>query len=455
MESSVPTRRSLSAHLAATVKLGLPLVGAQIAHLAINTTDTVMIGWLGTRELAASVLSFQGFFICLMLGSGFAHAILPMVAQAGGSGDIRAVRRSVRMGLWIVALFSALSMVPLWHFETILVVLGQDPGISAMAGDYMRIMQWSLFAALFTFVMRSFLSALEHARVVLIATILSAVLNGLANYALIFGNWGAPEMGLRGAAIASLVSSALAFAILWAYALVVPEIRRFEVHVRPWRGDRRAFFEVLQLGWPVSLTIIAEVGLFAGSAIMMGWIGPVELAAHGIAMQIISIVFMIPLGLSMVATIRVGNALGRGEADSLSGVGLAVFLLATAVALTSATVLILSPSPLIWLFLDRDNAQSALVVAYGVTLLAVAATFQLVDGIQAVAAGLLRGMKDMRMSMTIAVVSYWAVGMPLAYLLGFPFGYGGFGIWIGLAAGLAIAATSLAARFYWKIARFR
>ncbi|MEC9342916.1 MAG: MATE family efflux transporter [Pseudomonadota bacterium] len=445
----------MRAHLSATLKLGLPLVGAQIAQLLINTTDTVMIGWLGTRELAASVLAFQGLFVCLMLGSGFAHAIMPMVAQARGAGDVRGARRSVRMGLWLVALFTSVTMVPLWHFETILIGLGQDPGISAMAGEYMRVMQWSLFAALFTFVMRSFLSAIEHARIVLVATIHSAVLNGLVNYALIFGNWVAPALGLRGAAIASVASSLLAFLILWFYALAVPAIRRYEIHVRLWRADWQAFFELAHLGWPISMTIIAEVGLFAGASIMMGWIGPVELAAHGIAMQIISIVFMIPLGLSMVGTIRIGNALGRGDHANLGGIALAIFIVATGVALASAVILILSPEPFIRLFLDQANPQSAQVVAFGVTLLAVAATFQLVDGIQAVAAGLLRGMKDMRVSMSIAIFSYWMVGMPLAYVLAFPAGFGGQGLWWGLAAGLALAATALTGRFIWKTARFR
>ncbi|MCB1461064.1 MAG: MATE family efflux transporter [Nitratireductor sp.] len=457
MDTAMPnhSRLSLYAHIGATLKLGLPLVGAQLAHLAINTTDTVMIGWLGTRELAASVLAFQGYFIFMMLGSGFAHAIMPMVAQASGTGHVRTARRAVRMGLWIVTFFSALAMAALWHFEAILVALGQDADVAALSGDYMRIMQWSLFTMLFTFVMRSFLSALEHARIVLIATILSAVLNAVVNYALIFGKWGAPELGLQGAAIASVASSALAFIILWVYALVVPAIRRYEIHVRPWRGDLRAFLEVLHLGWPISLTIIAEVGLFAGAAIMMGWIGPVELAAHGIAMQIISLVFMIPLGLSMAATIRIGSALGRGDHANLTGIALSNYIIAGAVALTSAAALVLAPEPLIRLFLDLDNAQSAQVFAFGTTLLAVAATFQLVDGVQAIAVGLLRGLKDMRVSMAFAVVSYWVVGMPLAYVLAFPAGFGGVGLWLGLAAGLLVAAIALTARFFWKIARFR
>ena len=448
-------RLSFRAHVGATLKLGLPLVGAQLAQLSLNTTDTVMIGWLGTRELAASVLAFQGFFICLMLGAGLAQAIMPMVAQARGAGDIRGARRSVRMGLWIVAVFASIAMLPLWHFEAILLALRQDPEISAMSAEYMRVMQWSLYPALFTFALRSFLSAVEHARIVLVATIASAILNGLVNYALIFGNWGAPALGLQGAGVATVTSSSLSMLALWLYAVYQPEIRKFEIHVRLWRPDWPAFFEVLHLGWPISMTIIAEVALFAAASVMMGWIGPVELAAHGIAMQVISIVFMIPLGLSTVATIRVGNALGRRDYVNLGRIAYTILTLAGLVALASAAALILVPESLIRLFLDPADPDAAQVVTFGVTLLAVAATFQFVDGIQAVSAGLLRGMKDMRVSMTIAVISYWVVGMPTAYLFGFKAGYGGFGVWLGLAAGLLLAATALTIRFFWKIARFR
>ncbi|MCG6857252.1 MAG: MATE family efflux transporter [Salaquimonas sp.] len=455
MNVPMAQRLSLRAHVAATLKLGLPLVGAQIAQLAIQTTDTVMIGWLGTRELAAGVLAGQLLFVSLMLGSGFAFAILPMVAQANGAGNLLAARRSVRMGLWIAAGYTALMMLVLWQCESILLALGQDADIAAMAGEYMRVMQWSLFPALFTFVIRSFLAALEHARIVLVATILAAILNGLVNYALIFGHWGAPALGLQGAGIASVTSASLGFLILCAYALIVPAIRRFEVHVRLWRGDMKALIEVLQLGWPISLTVIAEVGLFASSSVMMGWIGPVQLAAHGISLQIISIIFMIPLGLSTAATIRVGNALGRRDHANLGGIAIATYGIAGAIGLASAVMLTMTPKPLIRLFLDPANPQGAQVVAIGTTLLAVAATFQIVDGMQAVAVGLLRGLKDMRVSMAVAVFSYWVVGMPLAYLLAFRAGFGGVGLWLGLAAGLLLAAIALTARYVWKIARFR
>lgn len=446
---------SWRSHLSATLKLGLPLVGAHLAQLSISTTDTVMIGWLGARDLAAGVLGAQSFFLVLMFGSGFAFAIMPMTAQASGSGDERAVRRSARMGLWIVALFAAIMMLPLWHLEHFLIAAGQDPELSALAASYTRIMQWSLFPALFTMTLRSFLAALEHARIVLVATIVAALVNAVLNYMLIFGHWGAPAMGLRGAAIGSLGSSSLSFVILAAYSVLTPAIAKYEIQVRLWRPDWQAFFEVLQLGWPISLTVIAEVGLFAASSVLMGWIGTIELAAHGIALQLASLAFMVPLGFSSAATIRVGNALGRSDPANMHRAALTVMLIAAGIGVAGAFLFIGWPEPLIWLFLRQSSPESARVAQFAGSLLVIAATFQLFDSLQAVGAGLLRGLKDMRVAMVYAVVSYWILGMPLAYYLAFTAGLGGVGIWSGLAAGLALAALSLNLRYFRLTARWR
>lgn len=450
---ALPPLRTWREHGAATLKLGLPLAGAQFTQMIIYTTDTVMIGWLGARELAASVLGAQSLFVVLMFGSGFAMAIMPLVAQAMGSGDIRAARRATRMGLWLVTGYSLLLMLPLWHMGAILTALGQEPELAQMAQGYTRILQWSLIPALYVLVMRSFLSAIEHTRIVLIATLCAAVVNAIANYCLIFGNFGAPQLGLEGAAIASLASNLLALAILVFYARMVESVARFEVFVRLWRADWQAFFEVLQLGWPISLTVIAEVGLFAASSVMIGWIGAIELAAHGIALQLASLAFMIPLGLSAAATIRVGHAQGQGDHPNTYRAAVSVLAIALAIALCSAALFVIAPSFLIGMFLDDANAEAGKVLAMAVPLLAVAAAFQLVDSTQAVSAGLLRGIKDTRIPMFIAVFGYWCIGMAAAYLFAFRFGYGAVGVWMGLAIGLAVVAVMLTFRFFSAIAR--
>jgi MATE family multidrug resistance protein len=436
------------AHVRATLALGLPLVGAQLAQMAINVTDTVMIGWLGPLELAAAVLATQTYFLFWLFGVGLAQAVMPLAAAAEGQRDVSGVRRSVRMGLWVIVAYSACTMVPLWHTEAILLLLGQRPEVASLAGSFMRILQWSMFASLIVMVLRSYLSVLNRAHVVLWATVAGAILNAGFDYALIFGHFGAPRLGMFGAAIASLGTGLFTATLLVVYTLRRRELHRYEIYVRFWRPDWPAFLEVLRLGWPIGATILAEAVLFTASSLMMGWLGTVPLAAHGIALQLSSIAFMIPLGLANAATIRVGLALGRQDQAGLVAAASAALGVAVAIALIGATLFWTMPETLIGLYLDRSHANAREVLGVGAPLLMVAAAFQLVDALQVVGNGSLRGLKDTRAPMVIAMVSYWLIGMPAAYLLAFPLHWGGVGIWTGLACGLLAAAVLMNWRFF-------
>ncbi|WP_082659312.1 MATE family efflux transporter [Aureimonas sp. AU40] len=442
-----PMLASWRTHVKATFALGLPLVGAQLAQISINVTNTVMIGQLGAAELAAAVLATQTFYVFWMFGSGFAYAVMPLAAAAHGNGDTRAVRRSVRMGLWVVALFSLLVMVPLWFTEAILVALGQEPGIAAQAGAYVRVLQWSMLPYLSTFVLRSYLSALERPSVVLGITLLGAGLNAVFNYVLIFGHFGAPALGLTGSGIASVGTSIVTLLLLVAYTRRARGLEVFELWRRFYAPDWAAFFEVLRLGWPIGATILAEVGLFTAASIMMGWIGTLELAAHGIALQLASISFMIPLGLASAATVRVGTAFGRHDAANLARAARTSLIVAGVISCSAAALFWAIPTALIGLYLDMSLPNAEAVLAAAVPLLAVAAAFQIVDSLQVTASGILRGMKDTRLPMFIAVASYWLVGMPIAYGLAFGLGWNGTGVWWGLAAGLLVAALLMSVRF--------
>lgn len=442
-----PFPASWGSHLKATLLLGLPLIGAQLAQMSINVTNTVLIGRLGPVELAAAVLTSQTFYVFWMFGSGFAYAVMPMAASANGRGDTRAVRRSVRMGLWVVGAYSAVVMVPLWFTRDIFVALGQDPRVAELGGHYMRILQWSMLPYLATFVLRSYLSALERPRAVLLITVVGALLNGVANYGLIFGNFGLPALGLTGSGIASGTTSIFIFAALVAYTRSVSALAPYDLWRRFHLPDWEAFREVARLGWPIGATIVAEVGLFTAASVMMGWIGTVELAAHGIALQLASISFMIPLGLSSAATVRVGSAYGRGSAADVARAARVAMMVAVGIALFAALLFWAVPERLIGLYLDLGQADAGRVLATAIPLLAVAAAFQLIDAAQVAANGVLRGLKDTRTPMLIAVGSYWAVGMPIAYTLAFPFGWAGVGVWWGLAAGLLVAAVSMTARY--------
>jgi MATE family multidrug resistance protein len=310
---------------------------------------------------------------------------------------------------------------------------------------------WGIFPALLVMVIKSYLAAMERTQIVLWTLVVAAVVNGVANWALIFGHWGAPELGLTGAAIASILTQGVSLLGVVVYAIVVlPQHNLFR---RLWRPDWEMFARVFRLGLPIGLTNLSEVSLFAASAMMMGWLGTVPLAAHGVAVQLASAAFMIHLGLSNAATVRAGTAFGLGDRVQMARGGHAVIGLSLAAALVTITAFLVIPEPLIAVFLEDGDPAAPEIIATGIGLLAVAALFQLVDGAQVIALGLLRGVQDTRRPMIIAVLSYWAIGMPASYILGFPLGLGGIGIWLGLVAGLACAGVLLMLRFWRKSIR--
>lgn len=433
-------------HVRAILILGLPLIGGHVAQFAISLTDTVMLGWYGVDELAAVTLASSYFFVFFILGAGFALAVMPMVAAVAARDDDTSVRRITRMGLWLSLAYCVLAMPAMIWSETILATLGQPPDVSELAARYLRVAGWGLFPALLVMVLKSYLAALERTQIVLWITLLAAGCNALANYALIFGNWGAPEMGIMGAAVASILTQLVSLVAVVIYALrVLPEHRLFQ---RFWRPDWDMLGQVFKLGVPIGLTTVSEVSLFSASAVMMGWLGTVTLAAHGIVVSIAALTFMVHLGLSNVATIRAGNAFGRQDRAHMARGALVVTGLSLVFALCTIAAFLLIPEPLISLFLETDNPERPAILAIGAGLLAIAALFQLVDGAQAIALGLLRGLQDTRVPMLMAVLSYWFVGIPTSYVLGFRLDMGAIGVWMGLVTGLACAGVFLMARFW-------
>jgi MATE family multidrug resistance protein len=447
------SRLPYTAHARATLALGLPLIGSHLAQMSLHVTDTVLLGWYGVNELAAVVLATSTFFVIFILGSGFAQAVMPLVASALGRGDETQVRRDTRMGLWLSAGFGLLTYPVFWWSGALMLALGQKPEVAALAQDFLRIGGLGMIPALLVMALKSYLAALERTQVVLWTTLAAVGVNLVLAYMLIFGHWGAPELGVRGAAISSLVVQGLTFAILAIYAGWLPELRRFHLFQRFWRPDWQAMHQVFRLGWPIGVTGLAESGLFQATALMMGWIGTVELAAHGITMEVAALSFMVHLGLSNAATVRAGRADGAGDAQSLRD-GAKVAIALSACFGVAMVVLFLSfPRPIIALFLDASKPQSAEIIAFGVTLLAMAALFQMADAMQVMALGLLRGIRDTRVPMIAAALSYWVIGIPCAYLLGFKAGLGGIGLWLGLVIGLTIAAITMMWRFWHRAAK--
>mgnify|MGYP005989339993 CR=1 FL=1 len=433
-------------HSRAIWKLGMPLILSNLAQFAIHITDTVMLGWYDVTALAASTIAGTLFFVIFIVGAGFAQAVTPLVAAAAEEDDNVQVRRVTRMGLWLSIFYGLAVTIPFFWTEDILIAIGQDPEVSALAHIYLQIVIWQMVPALIVMTLKSFLSAMEYTAIILWATIGTAVLNGFVNYALIFGNWGAPELGIKGAAISSLFVTLVTVIILAIYTVRV--LPQFQLFKNFWRSDSEIMKRVYMLGWPIGLTSLAEGGLFSASAIMMGWIGPLELAAHGIAIQLASMTFMVHIGFSQAATVRAGRALGRKDEQSLRRGGATAIAMSAVYAVVTSVVFLAMPETMISLFIDPNEPERANLLRIGAGLLMVAALFQLVDGLQVLALGLLRGVQDTTVPMIMATFSYWIIGLPVSYVLAFKLGLGGVGLWFGLVIGLFVAAVSLLWRFW-------
>lgn len=449
---SPATPPGLTGQARAVLALGLPLIGSHVAQFALHITDTVMLGWYGVLDLAAAALGVTVFFAFFTLGAGFGHAVMPMVAAADARAEPVEVRRATRMGLWLSLAYAALVLPLFLVAGPILGAMGQDPEVAPLAGTYLAIVGLGLGPALMVMTLKSFLAALGRTQVVLWITVAAVFVNAFANWVFIFGNLGAPELGAAGAAIASVIVQLVTLAATLAYAVLLPALRPYALLTRFWRPDPVALRRVFVLGLPIGLAMLAETGLFAASAVMMGWLGPNPLAAHAIALEITALFFMVHMGLSNAATVLVGQARGRGDLPGLRAAARAAVILSMGFAAVTAGLYLVAGEWLVGLFLAPDNPERAVIVPLGLSLLWVAALFQLADGGQAMAMGLLRGIEDTRRPMLIAVISYWMIGVPVSYGLAFPAGLGGVGLWLGLVAGLTVAALALMLRFWRAVA---
>ena len=443
-----PMSQSYPYHARGLMVLGLPIIGSHLAQMALHVTDTILLGRYSVNALAAVVIGGTSFFVVFIFGSGFAQAVMPLVASAVGRGDQVQVRRDARMGLWLSLGFGLVTYPLFWTSGTWLLLLGQKPEVAALGQDFLRVAGWGMTPALMVMALKGYLAALGRTQVVLWVTVVAVGLNLLIGWPLIFGRWGAPELGVRGAAIASLIVQIGTFVALAIYAAWLPELRKYHLFQRFWRADWQALGQVFRLGWPIGVTGLAESGLFSACSVMMGWIGTVELAAHGIAMQVAALAFMVHLGLSNAVTVRTGRAEGAGDIQGLRDGALVAIGLSFGFGLVMVALFLSFPVQILSLFVDAAKPESARIVAYGTVLLALAALFQLGDAMQVMALGLLRGIRDTRVPMWAAAFSYWGIGIPCSYVLAFKLGMGGVGLWLGLVVGLAVASATLMWRFW-------
>jgi MATE family multidrug resistance protein len=437
----------LATELGETLRLAAPMALTQLSQIAMMTTDLGFIGRLGGEAVAAVALAGTVYWISFTFGMGLMSAVAPLAAQAFGAGKARMVRRSLRAGLWAALLISLPIMAFSLRGEGILLALGQAPVPAHLAQQYLFGLAWGVLPALWFIALRGFMGAVNRPEPVLWITLTAIPANAALVYLLIYGEFGLPRLGLFGAGLATtMVNFATFFAGLWFSARCAP-FAHYRVLTRFWRIDWRLMRQLVTIGAPISIAFLLEYGLFTAAALLMGRISTTALAAHQIALQVAAILFMIPYGISMAATIRVGHAVGRLDAAGVKRAGLVAMLIGIAIAAILTLAVIATRFGIARLFLGEGLTNADATIELAATLLLIGATFFVTDGLQTIAAGALRGMKDTSVPLLFAAIGYWVIGFSVACWLGFRTPLGAVGVWIGLSLGTLVYAALLLVRF--------
>lgn len=436
-------KRSYAAHFRETAVLAVPVAIGQLGHVMLGVTDSVMVGRLGEVPLAAASLGHGIFVLMLVFAVGVCSAITPLTAIADGGNDREQAAVTFRQGLLLNTAIGSLLVLVTWLIADALAWMNQPPDVVALAKPYLRIMGFSFIPMTVFFTFRGFIEGLSFTKPAMVAILLGNVVNVFGNWVLIFGNLGMPALGLRGAGYSSLAVEIFAALALAMYVLRARSFRRYHPLLH-FRGiNRPVMARLLRLGLPSGMQYVFEAGSFSFSAIMIGWLGATALAAHQIALNLASVSFMVTLGISHAATIRVGNAIGRGSARDVRTAGFSAVFMGMSMMSLAAVSFVLLRNVLPTLYID-----DAAVQAIASQLLILAALFQLSDGAQVVGHGILRGMTDVTVPMLIALGAYWCLGVPASYLLAFEAGLGPQGVWMGFVIGLTAAALSFVLRFH-------
>lgn len=441
-------RAEILREIRATLLLASPIVLSQLAQVSNGLVDTIMVGQLGPTALAGVALGSSVFFWVALVCLGIILAVGPMVSQAAGAGDAESVTRSTRQGFWMALILAAPLAILLQFAEPILVFTRQDPEVQRIAGGYLRAVAWGLLPFLGFGVLRSFVEGLERPTPVTIIALTAVGVNIFANDTYIHGRYGVPEMGAVGVGWATTTSFWFLFVALALFTQARPVFRRYQIFRRLRRPDPTYFRELFRIGWPIGVQFGTESGLFTLTALMAGALGATSLAAHQIALQCAAFTFMVPLSVGLAGSVRVGQAVGAGNPVGARRAGWTAIGLALLFMCGAALVFLTVPRALIGLFLDPTRAENLPVIELAVVLLGIAGAFQVFDGVQAAAAGALRGLKDTRLPMLIGAAAYWGVGLTSAYGFGLALGHGAPGLWWGLVLGLAAAAIGLTMRFH-------
>jgi multidrug resistance protein, MATE family len=438
----------IGAELRATLALGAPLAAANLAQMAMAVTNTVMVGRLGAMPLAAAGLGGILYFTGGVMLQGILSAVAPLAAHAIGAGNRGAAGRVAGAGLVLAVLLAVPFVAALTSLDRLLQALGYDAALAAEIGRYLRAIAWGGPAFLGFAVLRSLLAALSHTRSVMVVLLICVAGNAVLNWALIFGNLGAPPLGAAGSGYASAINQWLMLAGLALCIRIIPGLVGLRVLRNAVSASRVEMASILRLGLPIGGIRGIEVGVFMTAGILMGLLGAAALGAHQLVLNCAGITFMVPLGLGQAAMVRVAYELGAHRALAARRAGFVALALGIAFMGAAAVVLWTAPEAIIAVYVDIADPANRETVEIARRLIAIAALFQVFDGMQVIAAGALRGYRDAMVPMLLATFGYWGVGFAGCWLFAFPLGYGAVGLWWGLALGLAVVAVLLTLRFH-------
>ena len=439
----------------ALLTIGIPMALAQLVQFSPYVADTLMIGRIGPEEIAASAIGAVLYFLLWMMASGPISAVTPLVSQALGRNkdERRDVRRTVRMSVWACFLMFPLVVALLLMTESIMIFAGQDPEVAHLAQGYVLVLAPGLPFTLAVMSLRNFLATIERTIMPFFLIASAAAVNIALNWVLIFGNLGAPELGLLGAGIASSIACIYSFFAFVFYIKWDARARDFDLFSNLWRPDWERMRGLLKLGWPISVTVTFEGMLFNAGVLIAGAVGVIEQGGFQIALNVASVAFMMPYGLSMAGAVRIGLARGA-ENNPAERRAATTTILASVIAIgVFALPVAFAPEWVASLYFNMESEETRPVFDYVVIFLPIAAGFMFFDAVQVAANQLLRGLADVTWPMIITGISYWTIGFPIAYTTALHTDIGAKGIWYGLTAGLIAAFIGLGIRLWLQLQR--
>ena len=433
------------------LKLASPVILGMLGHTLVALVDNIMVGQLGTAELAAVSLGNSFMFIAMSLGIGFSTAITPLVAEADGENNFNAGKSAYKHGLFLCTALGIALVLMVFLAKPLMYHMSQPPEVVDLAMPYLNLVAISLLPLIVFQALKQFSDGLSMTKYPMYATILANVVNIFLNYLFIFGKLGMPQLGVVGAAVGTLASRGIMVAYLWYLLSQHHKSRPFVLGVKIFQLSKHMLNKIMSLGFPSALQMFFEVAIFTAAIWLSGILGKNPQAANQIALNLSSMTFMVAMGFSVVAMIRVGNQKGLQRFRELRRIAYSIFLLSLILAAVFALLFLVFNETLPKLYLDFDNealfVDNFQVVTIAAKLLIIAAVFQISDTLQVVALGALRGMQDVKIPTLITFIAYWLIGFPISYYLSMIADYGSSGIWIGLLAGLTASGLMLFIRF--------